>query len=105
MRTLGPLPEEGWALSGDRGFESCSLHRRVNCEPDFLELAQEPAAAALPVQRKGASRLPATLENKARIIVLDVADPRAPNNCKASFVTLIAIRFEVYSVLDYLCVS
>jgi hypothetical protein len=24
------------SLSGDRGFESCSLQRRVSCEPDFL---------------------------------------------------------------------
>jgi hypothetical protein len=36
--------------TGDRGFESISLQRRVICEPDFLDLAQEPAAAALPVQ-------------------------------------------------------
>src|SRR6202040_2057536 len=26
-------------LGGDRGFESCSLQRRVRCEPDFLSLA------------------------------------------------------------------
>jgi hypothetical protein len=24
-------------LARDRGFESCSLHRRVSCEPDFLD--------------------------------------------------------------------
>src|SRR3984893_9890211 len=23
-------------VEGDRGFESCSLHRRVCCEPDFV---------------------------------------------------------------------
>jgi hypothetical protein len=26
------------SLTGDRGFESISLHRRVHREPDFLEL-------------------------------------------------------------------
>ena len=33
--------------SSDRGFESPFLQRRVICEPDFLDLAQEPPAAAL----------------------------------------------------------
>jgi hypothetical protein len=27
------------SLTGDRGFESISLHRRVQCEPDFVALA------------------------------------------------------------------
>jgi hypothetical protein len=27
------------SLTRDRGFESCSLHRRVGCEPDFLDRA------------------------------------------------------------------
>jgi hypothetical protein len=26
-----------YSLTGDRGFESISLQRRVTCEPDFLE--------------------------------------------------------------------
>ena len=27
--------------TGDRGFESCSLQRRVSCEPDFLDRGAE----------------------------------------------------------------
>jgi hypothetical protein len=34
-------------LTGDRGFESISLHRRVRCEPDFLD--------------QGCARAPATV--------------------------------------------
>jgi hypothetical protein len=28
-------------VEGDRGFESCSLQRRVSCEPDFLDRGAE----------------------------------------------------------------
>ena len=28
------------SLTGDRGFESMSLQRRVRCEPDFLALSK-----------------------------------------------------------------
>src|SRR5712671_1162063 len=31
--------------TGDRGFESCSLHRRVTCEPDFLDQGADGATA------------------------------------------------------------
>src|SRR5260370_21756782 len=29
------------SLTGDRGFESCSLHQRVRCEPDSLDQSAE----------------------------------------------------------------
>jgi hypothetical protein len=32
-----PRPPTAAHLTGDRGFESCSLQRRVNCKPDFLD--------------------------------------------------------------------
>ena len=45
--------DDVWRPLRDRWFESCSLQRRVICEPDFLDLAQEPPAAALRCNCRG----------------------------------------------------
>ena len=46
-------------LTGDRGFESCSLQRRVTCEPDFLSLAARCALRVSDAARAGAGQLAA----------------------------------------------
>jgi hypothetical protein len=45
--------QKGLFLMRYRWFESISLQRRVICEPDFLDLAQEPPAAALRCNCRG----------------------------------------------------
>jgi hypothetical protein len=37
-------------LTGDRGFESISLHRRVWCEPDFLAFGDDPGTGGFLVE-------------------------------------------------------
>jgi hypothetical protein len=41
MRIGAALDRCPVSLSGDRGFESCSLQRRVYCKPDFLDRGAE----------------------------------------------------------------
>jgi hypothetical protein len=36
-RSNKTVSTSGFFFTGDRGFESISLQRRVSCEPDFLD--------------------------------------------------------------------
>jgi hypothetical protein len=50
-------------LKRDRGFESCSLHRRVRCEPNFVLHSWQPTRSP----RKPASPAPVLLEGQIEL--------------------------------------
>ena len=65
--------------TGDRGFESCSLQRRVHCEPDFLDQGAEnnDCDETLPAPFEwDLKRLAASLVTAGRVAAMSERDNR-----------------------------